>query len=134
MLFSGLLLSIPFTIPSCLSLALPSELQLNSSGKEIFLVHISYFTDKDGKAQRGEVTCPGSHSKSVPKPEEEQLLVQYCSLCPMLFIIIIIFFSQKDSKDYIGKELPSMGFGVKTDMSLKPILTTDQLWFVGQVT
>lgn len=43
------------------------------------------------------------------------------------------FFLQKDSEDYTGKELPSMGFRVKTDISLKPILTTDQLWFVGQV-
>lgn len=38
------LLSIPSTVPCCLSLALPSELQLSSSGEEVFLVHISHVT------------------------------------------------------------------------------------------
>ena len=61
-LFSGLLLSSPLTILQLFVFdSLPSELQLGSSEK-IFFGPPNHFIDKEGKAQRGGVPCPGSHS------------------------------------------------------------------------
>lgn len=61
-LFSGLLLSSPHTILQLFVFDAPIRVTAWQFLKDFFFGPPNHFIDKEGKAQRGGVPCPGSHS------------------------------------------------------------------------